>query len=1381
MENLKKLRLGLDIGTNSVGYALLDENNKLIRKNGHTFWGVRMFEEASDASSRRSYRSNRRRLSRRKQRLMELKEIFCDEISKIDKNFFIRTEDSFFKIEDKRLKNSSNLFDDKNYTDYDYYHDYPTIYHLRKYLLETTDKVDIRFIYLAVAHILKYRGNFLMPGDEFIQSDYAQIKDAFTDINATLVEMSNNFEEYEDNIDDYFAQIDTTGCFYEKLKEILVNVKGISNKKKELTNLFNTPKKSLANELIIPLLSGSKINLSNLSIIKNEKHEKIDVTLDDENLEEVQNNACEEIGIMALIFSKITEFKRISDFYFVIKILNSKESISSAMVDIYNDHQKDLKELKQFFKKYSKEAYSAVFRIDKNDSNKNNYPHYIGYDKVSVNSRNKVAKRFAHCSRVDFYNFLKKKLLEIKDEDAQNEISKFINKMDDDSFLLKQKSNKNGALPMQLHLAELKKILKNQANNYSFLNEKDESGITNIDKIIAIFKFKVPYYVGPLNKKSDFAWVERTDERIKPWNFDKVVDVDSTAAKFIERMQNKCSYLKGDNDFCLPKSSIVFSEYNCLSYLNKLMINGSYLSVQDKEKIFNEVFLVKKQPTRKDLANYFQANYNANVLTTTAKEIPEVNCNMASYCDMKRIFGNSFSKYKDEIENIIKDITVFEDKTVLERRLHKYGLPNEIIKQLKGLNYSKYANLCMKLLNGLVITNPNTGEIQGTVLEIMRKTNLNLQEILYLKDYRLIDAINEYNEEFISDNKKMDIKEYLDEFVTISPLYKRPLIQSYHIIEEIETIFNRPIDEYYIECTRTNKAEKKASVSRYDNLKRLYNACKGNTQLINEKIDFDELNKSLDENKNALKSDLLFLYFTQLGRCMYSLEPIDIEELKDNSKYDIDHIYPQSLIKDDSITNRVLVKKTLNNSKSDKFLYEANVLNPKAYAFYKKLYESNLISKEKYTRLTEKEIPSSKLDKFVNRQIVSTNQAVKSLIQTLKEYHNVKDTNIIYSKAENVSAFRHKFDLVKSRTANNFHHAHDAYLNVIVGGALNKYFNYRHFNEYKDVARIKNNGDTLNVDKIFEKEVVINGNVVIWNKNELIKRIKHDMYERFDISETIRTYNSNIMIPKVTILPASNDQLIGVKSTTKVADTTKYGGLKSNSFSKYVLLETLNKGKVTSILEAIPKMKENNIDEYLQAIGYSDYKVMCNNVKINATLIQEKKKYVITGKSGNFYVVKNLNDRFFSYNDMTTIKKIDKYLDFISKNEHVVENENMIIVSKAKEENNDVILTEEEIDNLINRILQMYATATYNYGNIVSLIDTIENNFQSLKLSTKIEVINELLKLLKTNERKLADLTKIGLSKQSGVLQINKKLSKGTKIILESYTGYYKKVLYEVK
>ena len=57
-----------------------------------------------------------------------------------------------------------------------------------------------------------------------------------------------------------------------------------------------------------------------------------------------------------------------------------------------------------------------------------------------------------------------------------------------------------------------------------------------------------------------------------------------------------------------------------------------------------------------------------------------------------------------------------------------------------------------------------------------------------------------------------------------------------------------------------------------------------------------------------------------MGRCMYSGEEIDIDELmQKNSKWDIDHIYPQSKIKDDSLDNMVLAKKVINNSKQNKF------------------------------------------------------------------------------------------------------------------------------------------------------------------------------------------------------------------------------------------------------------------------------------------------------------------------------------------------------------------------------------------------------------------------------------------------------------------------------
>lgn len=51
---------------------------------------------------------------------------------------------------------------------------------------------------------------------------------------------------------------------------------------------------------------------------------------------------------------------------------------------------------------------------------------------------------------------------------------------------------------------------------------------------------------------------------------------------------------------------------------------------------------------------------------------------------------------------------------------------------------------------------------------------------------------------------------------------------------------------------------------------------------------------------------------------MYTGRPIDLEKmLRDNKTYDIDHIYPQSKVMDDSLDNRVLVEKIYNQEKTD--------------------------------------------------------------------------------------------------------------------------------------------------------------------------------------------------------------------------------------------------------------------------------------------------------------------------------------------------------------------------------------------------------------------------------------------------------------------------------
>ena len=56
----KKYYLGLDIGTNSVGWAVTDEEYNLCRFRGKDMWGIRLFEAANTAKERRLKRSSRR-------------------------------------------------------------------------------------------------------------------------------------------------------------------------------------------------------------------------------------------------------------------------------------------------------------------------------------------------------------------------------------------------------------------------------------------------------------------------------------------------------------------------------------------------------------------------------------------------------------------------------------------------------------------------------------------------------------------------------------------------------------------------------------------------------------------------------------------------------------------------------------------------------------------------------------------------------------------------------------------------------------------------------------------------------------------------------------------------------------------------------------------------------------------------------------------------------------------------------------------------------------------------------------------------------------------------------------------------------------------------
>ena len=196
--------------------------------------------------------------------------------------------------------------------------------------------------------------------------------------------------------------------------------------------------------------------------------------------------------------------------------------------------------------------------------------------------------------------------------------------------------------------------------------------------------------------------------------------------------------------------------------------------------------------------------------------------------------------------------------------------------------------------------------------------------------------------------------------------------------------------------------------------------------------DAKSLSKELEQKSDSeLQSNKLFLYYMQLGKCMYSGQPIDIEKLKDGT-YDIDHIYPKSKVSDDSIlNNKVLVLSQYNSDKKDQYPVPAEWRH-KMYTFWTYLRDQGLITKEKFNRLTRNK-PFTDDEKwgFISRQLAVTRRSTK-VISTLLQ-GKYADAEIVYVKAGLVAEFRHNYNLEKSRAVNDLHHAKDAYLNIMCG------------------------------------------------------------------------------------------------------------------------------------------------------------------------------------------------------------------------------------------------------------------------------------------------------------------------------------------------------------
>lgn len=281
--------------------------------------------------------------------------------------------------------------------------------------------------------------------------------------------------------------------------------------------------------------------------------------------------------------------------------------------------------------------------------------------------------------------------------------------------------------------------------------------------------------------------------------------------------------------------------------------------------------------------------------------------------------------------------------------------------------------------------------------------------------------------------------------------------------------------------------------------------------------------------------------------------------MKGNSKWDRDHIYPQSKIKDDSIDNLVLVNKSSNIKKSNELL--SSDVQKKMLPFWRELLKMGLISKKKFDRLTRRgKFTEDELSGFIARQLVETRQSTKVVADLLKRIY--PDSEVVYVKAGLASDFR-KDDLkmLKSRRINDYHHAKDAYLNVVVGNVYNAKFTSDPRKWFVD-----NKGKNYSINKVFRYDVTNSKGEKVWVGPDRNKDGKPVLNEYHGITggtiDTVRNtmLQNNILYTEYTYCETGelfNATVLkkGSKAATiplkKGMDIEKYGGYYSPNTSYF--------------------------------------------------------------------------------------------------------------------------------------------------------------------------------------------------------------------------------------
>lgn len=390
------------------------------------------------------------------------------------------------------------------------------------------------------------------------------------------------------------------------------------------------------------------------------------------------------------------------------------------------------------------------------------------------------------------------------------------------------------------------------------------------------------------------------------------------------------------------------------------------------------------------------------------------------------------------------------------------------------------------------------------------------------------------------------------------------------------------------------------------------------------------------------------------------------------------------------------------------------------------------MSPKKYRNLTRTEVTEGEKIGFIQRQLVETRQISKYVAQLLDAA--LPASRILALKADLTSNFRKKYGIPKIRELNDYHHAHDAFINGIIGLYVTKKYagtnkgnffeygkfssSYNHFlEERKKLAKEKGN----NLRNVFgfiidalNKEQTNQTNEVIWTENDLRQILKTLTYSQCNVVKQQEVNTGAFYNETIYKKTDSSKNKIPLK---KGLDVEKYGYYSSEESAYSVLIDyqknksTREKKLIGIPIRFVDQLKSpEKLEEFISEKLKKDFVILKSKVQNNQLFIDEKGKQYVSSPA---YA--------HSAQQLILPKDTEKKLFRI-----------------LQEKNLDYTIDEinQFYNYFVNLLIQQQQTKLQFFSSLLDKLDEYRERFSELPVDLKKEVFSVILLTLHANRAK---------------------------------------------